>query len=214
MSIDDETLATQSAPGTYLADIANGLQAIYLEIAELRSLLQPTGFLQVGPTIVVFCNLTGGESKGWYTLTQDGGAQTMPPIFQGRISWIRVIQTTRRNKSSYKFRLHMRGSYGQQFEFEAGISTFFTRSALSAISGASIDQLRQVIRIQSWVKEIEKGENQGDKTLAISLYDYLGNRMNTTWKADDNWNAVLREADQKVQAAVGKKRQGKIDSYD
>lgn len=192
----------------HLVTLARQNVMIAAQLRQLQFLLQPLGFIQVGAPVVVFCNLTKGNGDGWYRLNEAGMAVTLPPTFWGRVDDLRFFTTETRSRNSAKLRLHMKGAGGQLYYFESGNSAYFARTVMAALSKADVAQLQQAICIKSWIKEIEQGQNAGDKTLAVSLSLADGTRLDCGWKGDDDWRAIAAQAKHHVYLATGKEAQG------
>lgn len=152
------------------------------------------GFFEYSKT--VFANVTKGKGDGWYTL-QDDVATTQPPIFRGRILNIRFPKVERRGKEVCKFHLVMQAA-GRTVTFESGHSCFFSKTVLSALALATPEVLAQPIQLATFIKVL----NTGDKTLAVSLRDSLGNRLSCDWTNTDDWKSIATVAIANVEAAV------------
>lgn len=190
------------------------VQTVQYQLNELRSLLIPTGFVQVGPPIVVFCNVTRGNGDGWYVI-ENGQPRTMWREFWGYVDWFRIFETDGRARDSWKFRLHMRDRPGQTYEFEAGLDSFPARSMIAMLAQAHPEQLRQVMKLESYTRQVKrKGKATQDQTLAIKHYDFMGNRIDAPWRSDQDWRATVKEADHNMLTALGKTRSGSLSDYE
>ena len=189
---------------------SNDLAVLRAELAAIKALLMPDGFEGVGPGVVVFCNTVAGNKEGWYTLDAAGQPVTMPSAFYGLVDWIRCFE----HREEWKFRLHMKTRSGQKYYFESGLRAYFAKTAITALAQANPDHLKHLVKIKSWVKEIEQGKNSGRKTLAcgfsLPAFDY---KLESQWSNESNFNELFRQADANVQAAVGRVREGDFSSY-
>jgi hypothetical protein len=181
-----------------LEEIAASLKAIALASAP-KSTHQALGFLadDARPTYI-YCNLTGGGDR-WYRLTEDNQRENMPSAFLGLVKDLRFVRRERNGEETAKFELHMEDKDGNAYVFEAGAETFFTRSVLTALSLCPVADLREPIRLFSFVSDLSTKK----KTLNVSLTSQSG-KLNASWKKDDNWYAIAAQAKSNVYKALGK----------
>jgi hypothetical protein len=181
-----------------LEEIAASLKAIALSTVPKST--QALGFqADGGRATYIFCNLTGGNGDGWYRLLEDNRRETMPPAFWGLVKDLRFTNKERNGEETAKFELVMEAEDGNVYVFEAGAETFFARSVLTALSLCPIADLRQPIRLFSYVAEL----NTKKKTLSVSLTSQSG-KLNASWKKGDNWRAIATAAKFNVYKALGK----------
>jgi hypothetical protein len=181
-----------------LEEIAASLKAIAL--STIPKSTQPLGFqADGGRATYIFCNLTGGNGDGWYRLLEDNRRETMPPAFWGLVKDLRFTNKERNGEETAKFELVMEAEDGNVYVFESGAETFFTRAVLTALSLCPVADLRQPIRLFSYIAEL----NTKKKTLSVSITTQSG-KLNASWKADDDWRAIATAAKYNVYKALGK----------
>jgi hypothetical protein len=193
-----DNVDTNLAIALALEEIAASLKAIALSTVP-KSTHQALGFLadDARPTYI-YCNLTGGGDR-WYRLTEDNQRENMPSAFLGLVKDLRFVSRERSGEETAKFELHMEDKDGNAYVFEAGAETFFARSVLTALSLCPVADLRQPIRLFSFVSDL----NNKKKTLNVSLTSQSG-KLNASWKKDDNWRAIATAAKFNVYKALGK----------
>ncbi|MEM9948095.1 MAG: hypothetical protein AAF810_18820 [Cyanobacteria bacterium P01_D01_bin.36] len=59
--------------------------------------------------------------------------------------------------------------------------------------------LSRLLQLATYPKELRTG----DKTLAVSLRDSMGNQLACDWTNDDDWEAITGLAVENVRAAMG-----------
>lgn len=144
----------------------------------------------------VYCNTVNGNGDGWYSL-HDGNALTEKPVFRGLVVSISFPSVERQGKEVRKFHLVMTAGE-ETVTFESGHNCFFSKTILAAIAKASPEILAQPIQLVTYVKTL----NTGDKTLAVSLSDSLGNRLACDWQNDDDWKSISLLAMSNVNEAI------------
>lgn len=154
------------------------------------------GFIDYGKK--VYCNITKGNGDGWYTLQHGGVAQTQKPMFRGEVVAINFPKLKRNNKEVSKFHLVMRAN-GNTITFESGSACFFSKSILSAFAVADTATLSKPIQLATYIQELDTG----DKTLAVSIRDYNGNKLACDWTNELDWKVIAIAAVENVKAAVG-----------
>lgn len=188
------------------------------EMASLKALLLPDGFVEIGAPVVVFCNMVAGNKAGWYRLEGSGNEQraiTLPPKFFGYVDWLRAFRSDPSNDTTRKFRLYMKTRHGQKYFFEAGWDSFFTKTTVAFLSQADPSYLRHPICITSWDNEIKEGPNKGRHTVAVAYsLPQFSYKFPAKWDNSSPFGQMLLAADSNIQAATGKVRQGDLDSYE
>ena len=174
-------------------EIVTSLKRIAIAL-EATALPAPEGFFNYGPK--VYCNVSKGNSDGWYTLCGET-ADTQAPIFCGRVAGIAFPTVERRMKEVIKFHLFMRAS-GEVTTFESGNLCFFSKTILAAFATTSPEVLKQPIQLATYVKTL----NTGDTTLAVVVRDHAGHRLNCDWTNDSDWHSITEQAVANVNAAI------------
>ncbi|NJM99203.1 MAG: hypothetical protein HC800_20545 [Phormidesmis sp. RL_2_1] len=144
----------------------------------------------------VYCNVTKGNGDGWYSLVDDV-AMTQKPVFRGELVSIGFPTLARRGQDVRKFHLVMQTDDGT-VTFESGHDCFFSKTILAAFALSSPEMLSRPIQLATYIKQL----NTGDKTLAVSLRDHSGNRLQSDWTNDDDWKAIAMAAMCNVNDAV------------
>ena len=178
-----------------IQDILPLLERIAVAQEAIANPAVQEGFFDYGKK--VFCNVTKGNSDGWYSL-QDGIATTQPPVFRGKIVSISFPTVERNNKNVCKFHLVMQAS-GQTVVFESGYDCFFSKTILAAVAAASFEVLTEWIQLATYIKELETG----NKTLAVSVRASDGTKLSSEWKNEDDWKAIAAVAIANVNGSNG-----------
>lgn len=168
--------------------------ATALEASTLPSV--PEGFSDYGE--MVYCNVSKGNGDGWYSL--DGKqAFTQKPIFYGQVVGINFPTMERNGNEVRKFHLFMRAN-GQTATFESGYDCFFSKTVLATLAATSPEVLSRPIQLETYIKDL----NTGGKTLAVSIRDYAGNKIASSWTNDDDWRSLTALAIENVNTAMGR----------
>ncbi|NJM99197.1 MAG: hypothetical protein HC800_20510 [Phormidesmis sp. RL_2_1] len=166
----------------------------------LESRNQPSkrGFFDYG--ITIYCNVAKGNGDGWYSLV-DNVAMTQKPVFRGELVSIGFPTLARRGQDVRKFHLVMSAD-GSTVTFESGHDCFFSKTLLAAFALSSPETLSKPIQMTTYIKTL----NTGDQTLAVSLRDHSGNRLQSDWTNDDDWKAIAMAAICNVNDAVASRQ--------